>query len=487
VVSPLRLGYRSYVLVSGAMAHEPLPRQPLGYADIHIRLSGYEGGEDGGTFQVWVEGETPAGTMRPDDASRCSFDPGRFWNNPAAGIGGLVGLLERRRLEEPQLYELGGLLAGLALPEGPVRSLFDRSLAGLKPGQGLRLRLQVDAEPLLRLPWEYLALPEASGAPQPTDFLALRREVSIVRTDTVQAAARDLPQRGHAALVGVLSTPVDQPELDVAKDRRYLEAAVAALTHAAGGEAVRLRWCEQPATREALIRVLAGGADIFHFAGHGRFSAATHIGSILLETDRSETDEYPSSMLAQLLRDSGIRLAVLGACDTGRRGGEDAWSGVAPALTGQRIPAVIGNQFTIEDQNAGLLAANAYPLLFAGFTIDEALYEVRQAIFQRSGLAHRDWGAPVLYLRDADGVLFPVPSGQAAEGAVGPFVRVANSFGHVLGKVVDVDVGEMSAGRLEVRDQVDVVGQGGTFTAVRIERLGSHGGRPDETSPPPGD
>ncbi len=463
------------------------PRQPIDYADIHVRLSGYEGGEDGGTFRVWVEGEAPAGTMRPDDASRCSFDPGRFWSNPAAGIGGLVGLLERRRLEDPQLYELGRLLADLALPEGPVRILFDRSLAGLRPGQGLRLRLQVDAKPLLRLPWEYLSLPEATGAPQPTDFLALRREVSIVRTNTVEAPARELPQRGHVVLVGVLSTPLDQPDLDVAKDRRYLEAATAELSRAAGPEAVRLRWCERPATREALIRALADGADIFHFAGHGRFSAATQAGSILLERDDSSTEEYPSPVLAQLLRDSGIRLAVLGACETGRRGGEDAWSGVAPALTRQRIPAVIGNQFTIEDQNAGLLAAQAYPRLFARFTIDEALYEARRAIFQRSGLAQRDWGAPVLYLGDADGVLFPPPSGPAAEVAADPFVRVANTFGRVLGQVVDVDVSQMSSGRLEVHDQVDVVGKGGTFTSVRIEQLGGRGGRPGETGGPEGD
>jgi hypothetical protein len=279
---------------------------------------------------------------------------------------------------------------------------------------------------------------------------------------------------------------VDQPELDVAKDRGYLEAATAALNHAAGGEAVRLRWSEQPATRAALTRALADGADIFHFAGHGRFSAATHVGSILLETDDSLTDEYPSPMLAQLLRDSGIRLAVLGACDTGRRGGEDAWSGVAPALTRQRIPAVIGNQFTIEDQNAGLLAAQAYPLLFAGFTVDEALYEVRRAIFQRTGLAQRDWGAPVLYLGDADGVLFPPPSGPAAEAAAGPFVRVTSTFGRVLGRVVVANVGTITQGRLEVDSRVDVVGKGAEYETLRIEQLGGHRASPDETGTPEG-
>ena len=286
------------------------------------------------------------------------------------------------------------------------------------------------------------------------------------------------------ALVGALSSPEDQPELNVGKDRRYLEAAAAALNHVAKREAVRLRWCEQPATREALIRVLAGGADVLHFAGHGRFSRATNIGSILLETINGRTDEYPSTQLAQLVRASGIRLVMLGACDTGRRDGENIWSGVAPALTRQHIPAVIGNQFTIEDQNAELLAARAYQLLFAGFTIDEALYEVRQAIFQRAGLTNRDWGVPVLYLSDADGVLFPLPSGEAAEEAAGPFLLVANSFRRVLGKVTDVDIDEVSGGRLEIRDEVDVVEKEGEFTSVRIKQFGGPS-RASGTEPPP--
>ena len=285
-------------------------------------------------------------------------------------------------------------------------------------------------------------------------------------------------------LVGALSSPEDQPELDVGKDRRYLEAATDALNQVAGRETVQLRWCDRPATREALTRALADGADIFHFAGHGRFSSATNVGSILLETADGMTDDYPSAMLAQLMRDSGIRLAVLGACDTGRRSGEDAWSGVAPSLTRQRIPAVIGNQFTIEDENAGLLAGRAYQLLFAGFSIDEALYEARQAIFQRSGLTNRDWGASVLYLRDENGVLFPLPPRSVAEQAADPFLLVANSFKRVLGKVVDVDIEDMSAGRLEVRDQVNTVEKEGEFTSVRIKQLGGPS-RASRIEPPP--
>lgn len=447
-------------------------RKPLAYRDLHLRFGGYAGTDNAGTFKVWVEGDAPGGAMRPDDASQCSFDAARFWANPDEGSGGLVGRLERRKLTEPEMCRLGTLLGDLALPEGPVRTLFARSLIRLGAGQGLRIRLHIDAAPLLRLPWEYILLPEVSGSPQPTDFLVLRRDVSLVRADTVEAPIRELPDRDHVEIVGVLSSPDDQPQLDLDKDRDYLESSVRGLNEAVGREVIRLRWCGQPATREALAETLADGADIFHFAGHGRFSRLTNTGFILLETADEQTDNYPSEALAQLMRDAKTRLAVLGACESGRRGGGDVWSGMAAALTRQRIPAVIGNQFTINDHHAGLIAANVYRMLFAGFSIDEALAEVRRAVFQQSGLADRDWGVPVLYLSDPTGVLFAPWSPDRLQAAAGPFVRVSNSFGRVLGKVVDVDISDMSSGRVEVSDNVDVVEQGGEFTSIHIDNLG---------------
>ena len=460
-------------------------RAPIAYTDINIRLSGYKEVTDGGNFRVWVEGQAPGGAMRPDDASQCFFQPDRFWRDPQTGSGGLVGMLERRRLDEPDLYRLGRLLADLALPEGRVRDLFKLSLARLGPGQGLRLRLHIDIPPLLRLPWEFLALPETAGEPRPTDFLALRREVSIVRTDTVEAHPRDLsgselPGRDRAVLAGVLSCPDNQPVLDLDKDRRSIEAATATLNSVTGRESLQLRWCSRPATRKALAEVLSPGADIFHFAGHGLFGTTTKTGSIILESDDGGTDSYPSAELAQLLRVRGIRLAVLGSCESARRDGVEVWSGIAPELTRQSIPAVIGNQFTIGDGNAALMAAHVYPLIFAGFTVDEALFEARQAIFQQAGVANRDWGVPVLYLGAADGILFRLPSAETASETAGPFLRVANEFDRVLGKVEDVKVREFLAGRITVTDHIGTVEHGGTFTSVTIGRFGGPANRPHD-------
>ncbi len=446
-------------------------RKPAEYRDFNLRFAHYN--PAGGTFKVWVEGETPGGTMSPNAAETLTYVPKPFWKDPILRTGGLLGKLDRRSLPKDQLFKLGELLAGLALPEKTVRPLFEKSLAALKGGQGLRLRMRIDAPELAQLPWEFMHLPRAAGEPQDADFLALRRDVSIVRTDTVEAAPRELPDR-IPRIVGVLSRPEDQDRLDVAKDRAALDTAVKAFNQAAGQDLIRVAWVENPATRARLAEALKDGADVFQFSGHATF-ALGQAGQLVLENEEGESDLYPAAQLAQLLGNSGVRLVVLSACESGRRNGTMVWSGVAPALAREKIPAVVANQFDILDTNAILMAARMYPRLLSGYTVDEALFEARQAIYQQSQDVgqNRDWGAPVLYLHDKTGALFP-PPGAGARGGAGrtPFVEVANTFHTVKGEVIDVILKEMTGGRLVIHDVVDVVETGGSFTSLRIDHLG---------------
>lgn len=443
-------------------------REPLVYRDFNLRFGRYIEVGDGGTLEVWVEGECPGGAMRPADAAPCRYDPGVFWQDPLTARGGLLGGLERRRLGREEMFQLGRLLADLALPEGAVRSLFERSLAALGPGEGLRLRLHVDPLPLVHLPWEYLALPQASGEPKDSDFLALRREISIVRTDTVESVSRQLPDRAVARVVGVFSSPDDQKELDVERDKAALKQAVQALNRASGQEGIELVWAERPATRAALGQALSEGADILHYAGHAVFDQA---GQLILETEGFGSDFYSGEQLAQLLRGAGVRLVVLGACETGRRDGQNVWSGVAPALARERVPAVLANQFSIQDNNAVQIASQVYHRVLSGFTVDEALYEARQAIYQHKGLENRDWGVVVLYLNDAGGVLFPLPQAGAQEEPIAgrAFLRLSMRLKRVAGSVVNAEVNRLVAGQqVEIHTEIDDVQEGGEVLGVRI-------------------
>jgi hypothetical protein len=451
--------------------NEITEKQPRTYHDFNVRFSRYS--EANHTFKVWVEGQTPGGAMRPDNAVQRTYDPNVFWDSPASGIGGLLDGLERRNLTREELFKLGMLLADLALPEGEVRQLFDKSLDAVRTsGQGLRVRLRIDPVALVHLPWEFMTLPQASGEPKDTDFLALRREVSIVRTDTVEAAHHALPNRAVARVVAVLSNPTDQRDLEVDEDKEAIHQAVQALNQAVGKDLIEVNWGKRPATRMALEQALDGGADIFHYGGHAIFDPIRKEGKIILERDDNKSDFYSSEQLAQLLRGAEVRLAVLGACETGRRDGQNVWSGVAPALTRENIPAVIANQFKIKDDNAILIASKIYHRVLAGYTVDEALYEARQAIYQHKDLINRDWGVPVLYLLDKSGVLFPSPKADAGhKPAEGPFVDVANTFGEVEGKVVDIEIGKVTRGHIRIRDAVDKVPKGGEFTSLKIDTL----------------
>lgn len=410
--------------------------------------------------------------MKPDDAPTRRVPP---------RIDQLIPIMERRSSWTDALtYELGALLADLGLPDEPVaparsvRRLFEDNLAAaIQAGEGLRLRLHIDALALANIPWEFICLPRTSGDPQPGDFLALQRDVSIARTDSVGASARPLPKRRRARLVMALSSPIDQPELDVSRDEEALKQAVTEINQAVGSEAFEIIAAPRPATPEALLNALKDGADLFHFGGHGEFQQIDQRGQILLEKADGSSEYYEAGRLAQILRDAGVRLALLGACDTGRRNAANAWSGVAPALTREGLPAVVANQFRIRDSSAVKIAASVYPRLLAGFSIDEALYEARQAIFQTGGLAQRDWGTPVLYLRENDGVLFPLPSPEEiATGEGSPLIEVVTRLRLLAGKATSFEAKEVNRGTIKVTGEIDEIKPGGEYTGVKLDRLG---------------
>jgi hypothetical protein len=176
----------------------------------------------------------------------------------------------------------------------------------------------------------------------------------------------------------------------------------------------------------SLDRLLAPGAEIFHYAGHGEYAGDIEQGILLLEDQERLRIDYPADSLASLLSAAGVRLAVLGACDSGRRSGKNPWGGIAPVLAQAGIPAVIASQFKIETTNAERLVETVFPRIMSGFSVDEAVSAARGVLFRanqqgeepQSGLKQRDWAALVLYLSAEDGVLFDPPAKSAASEQV---------------------------------------------------------------------
>ncbi|HEX8144195.1 MAG TPA: CHAT domain-containing protein [Pyrinomonadaceae bacterium] len=339
-------------------------------------------------------------------------------------------LLESRRLNVAQTIAFGEDLAAALLPPR-ARLFFTRSLERLRDDEALRVRLKLDTLSLVDLPWEYVYVAEPDTPANhkgPGGFLVLNRRLSLVRYEVIGQAQGQLGPVGDESLrvVSIMANPADTPELHLDAERELMERALSGMTR------VKVEFYPD-ATVDTLLDALSRDAHIFHFAGHGRFESelGESFGSLegqgylSLVGENGEEHRFPSGTLALNLRHRNVRLAVLGACEAGRRDSVNAWTGVVPALTLAGIPAVIGMQMTIRDRSAIAFTQRMYQALADGKSVDEAVAVGRIAIFSRATEPdERDWGVPVLYHRAEEGVLFP-KAAEATMTAGGPIALAA--------------------------------------------------------------
>lgn len=438
------------------------------YQDFEIEITDAttrsENGQRIGRHSVRVI-RSPQGEMRPDQATPVEYDDKELQRG--------LDRLERRELDAQGLLALGRRLAALLLPLSPqpaagpgVRELFAACQAALGPDRGLRLRLRLPPG-LTVLPWEF-AFVERAGGEGMDGFLALDPRVAIVRHETLAAPVDSPVLEGDIRVVAALAAPGDLPELDLESESSAIAAALQGL------EGLRLECCEH-ATLAKLGPLLAG-AGVFHFAGHGEFDRqmgerpGSYVGTGALAF---EDRRIGAEQLGINLRGQGVRLAVLGGCQTGRRDGFSVWSGVAPALVKVGIPAVLAHQYSIKDGCAIAFSRAFYEALAAGLPLETAVAAGRIAVYNADP-GGRDWGVPVLYLRAGDGRLFAGGASQSArdrarasaEGSVS--LRAAQIRAGAV--VVGQKVREMLQGLLEVR--IRVAGPvAGTLTGAEIGAL----------------
>ena len=344
----------------------------------------------------------------------------------------------RRRLENRELYadleqqiRFGKLLADLLLPEY-ARKLFEKSLDLLGDGEGLRLRLRLEEE-LVALPWEYMYIQDTHGERTLSGFLALNPRISIVRHEPLEIPAEGFRSANKRRIVVAMATPQpysDYPKLaDLPNEQKLIKEA---LNCVAGVDVVYLPPYrghyedDIPGARvEDLTRALKQTTDIFHFSGHGEFTrelgprgeSVIGQGFIILAGDNNQAEPLPADDLRKLLSGRGIRLVILGACETGGRDTFNAWNSVAASLLRGEIPVVIAMQFSIYSDLSTAFMDALYESLVAGLTIDEAVALGRVAIRAKALDGRkdvRDWGVPVLYLRTPGGRVFEAVTDKEA-------------------------------------------------------------------------
>lgn len=384
----------------------------LKYRNLDLEI--FDARRDGGNgFRVRVD-SSPAGDQALNEAEDITIPE---------DLTSRVRLLEKRSLDQQQLVDLGKQLGDLLFPPG-ARQMLIRSRERLRAAEGLRIRLRLDTHELARIPWEYAYV----AGPASEGFLALDTQLSIVRSAIVGQAPPELTPVGTRALrlVALFCDPAtpDWPKLQLDLELEKIKEALAPII------AISPEYLPN-ATLQDLEDALAPDAalDIFHFSGHGEFKGnlgavrGTFDGEgflVLVGEDGGPPLSFSAGKLAKNLRNRGVRLAVLGACEAGKSDGVNAWSGVAAALTREGIPAVVGMQFRVLDDNARYFSRAFYRAIAEGQPIDTAVSLGRLAIYNRNDL-DRDWGVPVLYLRSAESttvyeenILFPRPTEPAA-------------------------------------------------------------------------
>lgn len=342
-----------------------------------------------------------------------------------------LAALDRRAIGFADLFSLGEAIGGMLLPEGVIRDLFTSALRDHEPYDGVRLRLVTGDALLARIPWELCYFQRHPGPNDISSFLVLDPNVSLVRhpalTEKHPSLAPFDPRR--LRLVAASASSAEFPPLDLVRERRVIEEALARVT--VPGVAIDVVSFVENATREGLADALESGADIFHFAGHGVFEQ-TDIdpatgrpvgrGSIVLQGDSIGSALLSATSLALRLESARVRLAVLGACDGGRLDGVRDWSGVAPALVEKGVAAVVAMQFAVEDRMAVGFSRAFYTAIAKGSSVDQAMSRGRLELYDRDP-ASWQWAVPVLYMRSDDGAIFTAETAQASEAPKPTVVR----------------------------------------------------------------
>jgi hypothetical protein len=378
--------------------------------------------------------------------------------------------LEARALDWAGVICLGAWLGEILFPP-PVREPLLQALARVEAKEeGLRIRLVLEG-PLHNVPWEYVLLNRGGGEATQLDFLGLMPNVSIVRHQAASMPPWDVVAEIPARIVVGLASPAGYKALHLEKERQAIEKAVS--------DNPRIKVMFVPEVTPETLLQGTDRAHLFHFAGHGDFERGMSVkpgategkGYLILDDGYGDPQPVEADQVGLQLRRAGVRVAMLGACESGRRDDINVWSSVAAVLLKAGLGAVVGMQYTVRDDCAIAFADAFYRALVAGLSIDAAMMAGRLAVTQ---LDVRDWGVPVLYLRARDGVVFPeyAVDSNLAEVRDEIVVRARQRIGELRGKAVTVKIGKMTHGRAEGEQEIEVVTEDGEATVFEINELG---------------
>jgi hypothetical protein len=204
-------------------------------------------------------------------------------------------------------------------------------------------------------------------------------------------------------LIAVPGTCAPYPAIDVDKEVAAIQRALSPM-----GKEVDLTILGAHVTLERIGHAFIDRPfHVLHFIGHAEFR--DNQGHLLLNDEQGGPEWIDEHRFAGILKNQGdLKLVVLNACQGATVSGTQVFSGIAPNLVREGIPAVVAMQYPVFDTAAILFAREFYYALFRGANagrVDWAMVHARNALM-RDFPGQREVAAPVLYLRAPHGVLF---------------------------------------------------------------------------------
>jgi WD40 repeat protein len=285
-------------------------------------------------------------------------------------------------VSEQQLIALGQrLYKAVFTPE--ILRRYDHGSRRRKSGDGIRIRLIVQAKRLNHIPWEVMH--------DGDDFISLYSDYPLVRGMRETFHVRQSAVRGPIRILYFWSEPENLPRLDLRGPAEEIKALV--------GSNKRIKFDILPnATVINLRKALLAEYHIVCFAGHGDET------NIYLEAAAGH-DKLSAKEFARELEGRPVQLVFLAACKTAGTLSEGLASFAHTLASKTQIPAVAAMQYEISDDQANLLTARYFETL-AGFRpFDVALAESRKALLKEKKVL-RDVFAPVIYLQSKTSNLF---------------------------------------------------------------------------------
>ena len=301
----------------------------------------------------------------------------------------------------------------------------------LQPATSRQISIVCDMPRVLSLPWELLH--DEHG------FLALRSQhpVSLVRRLSLHELPA-LPTTFEPPLRILLVTarPDDAGFVDPRGIARELLEAVSDQVEAGTIALEFLRPPTLPALRQRLSDLRFPPVHVLHFDGHGAFGeepvpqdglrfkgSGQQQGLLAFETAEGQEQLVSAGELAQVLQDSGVRLAIFNACQSAVGALDDVFSSVATRLIQGGIAAVVAMSTSVLVATATRYVAAFYRALSAGVAVPVAHERARQALhddprrhltrrfedIEGEPVRLRDWWLPHYY-QQRPLLLEPVPA-----------------------------------------------------------------------------